>query len=414
MRYGLAFMVRVSRGDLVDGFASAVASCERCEAPRKVRAESRLVGSTAPLWLRSAFRRMQLEQGGSTAVTKTEIAERLRLLREADPSLSVEGLAVVCCYFNPCGFRSRATNYLRFAQALERSGVKLLTVELAIGEAQHELPEVYGEIHRVRANAVLWHKERLLNIGIDRLLAEGYQQIAWLDADIEFVATEDWAWFVAAALKDAPLCQVFSNLVADTGLRPVPAMSALKYFELSGEALDQATRAPSRRRPLGLPMGMPGYGWAARADLLRDCKLYDRAIVGGGDKLIFAATVLGEERARQVEQFVESPFENCALCGHSTSVSESLVEDLAGWSRQWYEGVGGSASVADLALKVMFHGSWSKRSYWLRQELLAKYSFDPDTDLSQNEDGCWEWASDKPDLHRQVACYFQSRDEDSP
>ncbi len=63
-------------------------------------------------------------------------------------------------------------------------------------------------------------------------------------------------------------------------------------------------------------------------------------------------------------------------------------------------------------MKVMHHGSWTNRGYWLRQDILARTNFDPAIDLRVNEDGCWEWASDKPELHSWVARYFKSRNED--
>lgn len=264
----------------MSSFSEGLASCDRCGALRTMREEPRLVGSGVPLWLRTIFRRLQLERGGSAPVEPTSIQTRTDQLRREEPSLSIDRMAIVCCYFNPLGYRSRSENYRRFAESLSASGVRLLTVELAIGDRSHELPVVYGDVLRVHSASLLWHKERLINLGIARLIDQGYEQIVWLDADVEFVAAREWPWFVADALRRAPLCQAFSSLVADTGARPVPASSAVSYFEQTGEVVDQATRAPGLGRWFGTPMGMPGYGWAARAEVLRECELYDRAIVG--------------------------------------------------------------------------------------------------------------------------------------
>jgi hypothetical protein len=33
-------------------------------------------------------------------------------------------------------------------------------------------------------------------------------------------------------------------------------------------------------------------------------------------------------------------------------------------------------------------------------------------DIKINENGIWEWASDKPELHEEVAEYFEERKED--
>ena len=80
---------------------------------------------------------------------------------------AVEDLGIVTAYFNPAGYRTRRVNHDVFAQRILESGLRLLTVECALGEAAFELPES-PNVLRVRARTVLWHKERLLNLGIAR------------------------------------------------------------------------------------------------------------------------------------------------------------------------------------------------------------------------------------------------------
>jgi hypothetical protein len=71
-------------------------------------------------------------------------------------------MAVVTCYFNPCGYRSLKTNYLRFAAGLRERRIALYTMELAFGDQPFFLEPGEG-ICQVRAEDVLWQKERMLN-----------------------------------------------------------------------------------------------------------------------------------------------------------------------------------------------------------------------------------------------------------
>jgi hypothetical protein len=60
----------------------------------------------------------------------------------------------------------------------------------------------------------------------------------------------------------------------------------------------------------------------------------------------------------------------------------------------------------------LWHGPLSARNYYEAVCTLRDYEFDPLTDLLLNEDGCWEWSSDKQELHRWIYEYFFRRRED--
>jgi hypothetical protein len=55
------------------------------------------------------------------------------------------------------------------------------------------------------------------------------------------------------------------------------------------------------------------------------------------------------------------------------------------------------------------HGQLSNRQYLERHNILADNFFDPHKDIVMNNDKCWEWATNKPELHRQLDQYFQAR-----
>ena len=99
----------------------------------------------------------------------------------------VTDLAVVSCYFNPCHYKKRLENYKTFREGIIKTKVRFLTVELAFGDDNFELTE-FPEVMQLRTNKnnIMWQKERLLNIGINKVINEGYEKVAWLDADIIF------------------------------------------------------------------------------------------------------------------------------------------------------------------------------------------------------------------------------------
>jgi hypothetical protein len=58
------------------------------------------------------------------------------------------------------------------------------------------------------------------------------------------------------------------------------------------------------------------------------------------------------------------------------------------------------------------HGERKNRAYRVRQERLASFDFNPDTDLSVGANGAWHWARPRPDLDDFLREYFISRAED--
>jgi hypothetical protein len=340
---------------------------------------------------------------------------RLEALRRDHPGLSLDDMAVVACFFNPCGYRSRVENYRRFRSELAVCGLPVLTVEMAVGADPFSLGPEAGEVLAVRSPHPMWQKERLLNLGIRELLARGYRKIVWLDADVVFEDRVHWPWHVAAQLERSAVCQVFGQALVeqDGGRRLIPGVAALRYHREVGSWLYQDRRGPSPRRPLGYPLGYSGYGWAARSEVLEEVELYDRAVVGGGDKLIYAASgELADGWQRRVTKLMTTALGPCGACGHVNHAAGYLA-DYFSWAERWNRAVGGAAGWTDRTLRSLYHGDRKNRSYAQRRDILLRHEFDPAADLALDDSGCWRWASDKPGLHLDVQSYFFERREDA-
>jgi hypothetical protein len=295
-------------------------------------------------------------------------------------------LAAVCCYFNPCHYQRRLHNYHLFRAGVVRTGIRLLTVELAFGADDWELKGV-PDVLRRRADDVLWHKERLLNIGIAQLIREGFQKIAWLDADLAFHG-DSWPVDLCGMLDRCAVCQGF----AEAGRKD--ARDEPVYF-----AAGAVKRLYEESVLRG---GLSGLAWGARADLLRREPLYDACIIGGGDHAICFGSLFSF-RNDNTTIVLERAFENLAM-------TPLQREHFCRWATRFGDLVQGEVGFINATVESLYHGEKTKRRYTTRYEVLG--DFNPFQDIALNDQQCWRWATDKPQLHESVRSYFFERRED--
>ena len=319
-------------------------------------------------------------------------------------------LAVVACFFNPAGSQRRLDNFRKFYEGIEVAGVHCLVVELVFGSAPFQLGDGLNTI-KLRTDSIMWHKERLLNIGIERLLSEGYKKIVWLDGDITF-DNEEWPRLIADKLNSVNLCQVFSTVVICGAENSCPEVgtSCVKYLLEQKHLYKQSPMNLSGLLQGRLRGGQSGFGWAARAEVLKKELLYDKAIVGGGDKLIFAASLAADRSDNRFQTLTHSSVV-CEKCGHQNQ-SAAYTRYYLDWAERWAAAVDNKVDYVDQQIRDMYHGRCEDRKYHERREILYRHQFDPAHDLSTDGMGCLAWGSDKRNLHREVKSYFLARRED--
>lgn len=297
-------------------------------------------------------------------------------------------LGAVCCYFNPCHYRTRRLNYHLFRAGILATGIHLLTVELAFGDDDFELTGV-DNLLQMRSRDVMWQKERLLCLGIERLAEDGFSKLAWLDADIRF-QNPHWPEALARALDNVSLVQIFSR-----GLILGPGRG--HGLERPGVVwqLHTSNLFQPRRSHLGL-------AWGAPTHLVRRLGLYDAAVIGGADALICYAPFFVPRNPLAPQQF-----EQLASALQLNSLRQAHYHE---WATRFAALVHGKLGYVEGTVEALYHGMLTHRSYLARQGILA--DFDPAHDLRLNADRCWEWATAKPEMHRQVREYFLQRRED--
>lgn len=305
----------------------------------------------------------------------------------------------VTTYFNPENYSSKRINLELFCEGVRRQRLPLLIVELAMNGSRFTVEERLADrVVRLRSDAVLWHKERLLNLGISEL-PPGCDRVVWLDADILF-ENQDWVGETGELLRSYPVVQPFREAC---WLQKGETRPAAGYMFIpgvgEGRSLPGMAYAMARKKDHLKALrnyyqhGHSGFAWAARRELLNRHGLYDGLILGGGDLLIAKTFYTSEE--------LEPAFYPPAL--------NNAVER---WRRPFHADVEGSVSHAEGRVLHLWHGQAANRTYVDRARILRDCEFDPECDIEPSPDGPWQWSSAKPEFHRRVREYFESRRED--
>lgn len=309
---------------------------------------------------------------------------------------TVVRLWAITCYFNPVGYSRRLENYRVFRRRLT---IPLVTVELSFdGNFQlcNEDADILVQIH---GGDVMWQKERLLNIALQRV-PKNCDKIAWLDCDIVF-GSEDWAEQASRALDAFVLVHLFHErhdlprhaTACDLHCWSAPPTSYSVVAKLAaGEASPEdlfLANAPVERGSTA------GLAWASRRQVLENHGLYDACILGTGDRAMLCAG-LGK----------------LDYGARATLMNDRWRRHYLAWARPYSESVRGRVGSLRGPLFHLWHGEIEDRQYEERYRRLQAFDFDPFNDIALDHGGCWRWNSDKKALHAFVRSYFESRHED--
>ena len=295
-------------------------------------------------------------------------------------------LWAVCCYFNPSGYHNRSANYRTFAESLS----PLVTVELSFGATFELGPGDASILIQIKGADVLWQKERLLNLAVAALPAH-CDAVACLDADVVF-ERDDWAERSRALLENVPLVQPFADF-CDLALQSDPDQFRRGVDAFSGRsfaAMVHSGCAPQELLQSGGPRLRPtphagGFAWVARRSLLGRHSLYDACVVGSGDRAMLTAAFGVPE-----------------LSIRSLHMNETRARHYLSWAWPFFKEVRGRIGFVSGAIYHLWHGKLGDRRYQERHVEFSKFAFCPDEDIHLDENACWAWSSDKPDMHQSL------------
>jgi hypothetical protein len=298
-------------------------------------------------------------------------------------------------YFNPIKYKRRLSNYRLFRNNLK---LPLVTVELSF-DGRFELTSGDADILiQLSGGAILWQKERLLNIAI-KSVPTHVRTIAWLDCDILFARSH---WVEEAELQLSERCnivQLFSKVVylnkednteclANYNSYPaVPGLVAL-YNKTKILPLDRLAVSTQ-----GNITYNPGLAWAARTEIFAKHGFYDLAIIGAGD-LYMANSIFGT---------MDSIIQLHAL-------NKVRSENYLKWGIPLNQSVANRIGHISGTIDHLWHGDAKNRNYRERFKVLA--NFNPEDDVYIGDNGVWHWTTRNAALAQQLKAHFINRRED--
>jgi hypothetical protein len=304
-------------------------------------------------------------------------------------------LYAITTYFNSAKYQTKLNNYRLFRNRLT---VPLITVELSF-DGEFELGPTDADVMvQLHGGAVLWQKERLLNVALQHLPAD-CDAVAWIDNDVLF-DSDSWAEQAQHQLKQYQMAQLFSRSV---DLRPGEtdisaehqhyAQGLIARIESKGiSALERQSKYSwgHPRREV-----MPGLAWCIRRDVIDQHGFYDAMIMGAADRMLLHAA-----------------YGEISQIPTTVGMTEPHFAHYLKWAQPFYNTVQGSVGYIDHTAYHLWHGEIPNRRYWDRHDAVVKMGFDPATDIKHGDNGAWQWARPRPELEHYCIDYFQQRLED--
>lgn len=297
----------------------------------------------------------------------------------------------VTCISNPCRYKSRYELYHRFKRRMEEASVKLMTVELALGERSFEVTRPDDSMNvQLRSRDEIWHKENLLNIGISRLPTD-WRYVAWLDADIEFLR-DDWVEETVHQLQRYQVVQMFAQALdmgSDGTL--LKAHDGFAYSWLR-DGLDEKLSCYQQPN-YGYH---PGFAWAARREAIDHLGgLFDVGILGAADNHMARGLV------------------GTAPQSLFTRVSKGYFQAVEEWQRRATTHIRGNVGYVPGSIQHHFHGHKVDRRYLERWDIIRRYNFDPNLDLKRDWQGVLAFTERGERMRNSIRRYFNERFEDA-
>jgi len=282
-------------------------------------------------------------------------------------------LAVVTPFFNPQGSQVRVANHAKFSLRMQQLGVDRFTVEGCVRGQKSALsgdPLWRGWVGTIRDVDMFWHKESLINLGVQKL-PPVYDAVVWADADL-LPVEDDWPDKVRAALEKHKLVQAWSTLTSVDKNGRRESFSGKSDWRTRSLAAVNAERSHVTTNVID---GAPGGILAMRRDLFnRMAGLYDKGIAGGGDMLLMFAAY---------GYYVD-------VSMHQLSVP--LAADVRRWGDRVFETVDRDVGFVDAEVLHLWHGDVAYRQYQTRYRVLRSEGYDPRIHVARDEFGMLRWS----------------------
>ena len=290
-------------------------------------------------------------------------------------------LHVVAVVSNPCLYKRRYRLAREFFERMQQTpNVILYIVELAYGD-QPFVVTIKGHPHhlQLRTKTPLWHKENMINLGVQKLLPKTWKAFAWIDADVQFT-NRRWAFETLCELSRCDVVQPFHGFShLDQNDKPMGNTSYSSCYAAVNQVNDVYAHC--------------GFAWAmTRTAYERIGGLLECSILGSGDA------------------FMSKAFTKHGELGKLPVLSEGYQKSYRDFEAKC---AGFRVGYVHGGVYHYFHGTLKNRNYNERWEILIRHQFDPLIHLKKDSQGVLIPSPACPaGLAGEILKYFQERNED--
>ena len=262
---------------------------------------------------------------------------------------------IISCFFNPQKSPYRTKAFQKFYEDIKH--LNHLIVECVIGNNEPQLPSS-DNIQTIYSESFLWHKEACLNYAISRL-PKKYKYVFWIDADVIFT-NKKWLTDGVKKLKSGfNIIQPFEFCVHLEQDKLRPSYSALKAMmqylpnQYNSKVWRSFSATYEKFSELSASIDYNtyshvGFAWGAKREVLEQCKLYDKGLVGGADHII-ALGAVGKLNHLSIRK----------------SFTENL-DEIYIYQKKLFEATLGKVGYIEGNLYHIWHGDIEKREYLKR------------------------------------------------
>jgi hypothetical protein len=325
------------------------------------------------------------------------------------PRADLSHFYVILVISNPVRYSRRYELYWKTYEMCLDAGVNVITVEAQLGCRPFMVTENGNPNHvQIRTIEELWHKENMINLGVDRALHIDPQarEVMWNDADCFPMAPAiDWFEETWHALQHYEFVQCWEYLInfgPQNQPCSSPQMSFMKTYIEAGCEVPKA-KAGVKHTLAGhsglVTLGRPGLAWAANVSAFMSVGgLIDGCILGSGDWHMAHGLVGAMDQGTW--EFKLSRY------------SEYLLE----WQVKAERWIKRDVGYVPMTVGHWFHGNKADRGYGSRGGILVDNAYNPYTDIKYDGQGLLQLETYEPrqiKMRDQIRRYFRSRNEDS-
>lgn len=296
-------------------------------------------------------------------------------------------LHVILCISNPCLYARRYILIKEFMNRmeLEETNVLVYVVELAYKKQRFIITDSKNPRHlQVRTEIPIWHKENMINLGVQKLLPKNWKAMAWIDSDIEF-DSPSWALDTLKVLNGTKdIVQLFGNCIDMD-----KDEEAMNIFTSFGHQYTKELPYSTQLQRFW----HPGFAWACTNKAYEKMGgVYEGGILGSGDNIM--ALCLIQKGLKALNENSSEDYKNSVL-DFQRRVKTLRLGYVPGVIRHY------------------FHGSKKYRRYNDRWQILLKHDYSPTLHVTHDKEGVLVPTKDCPkEMLREIMEYFRERNED--